>query len=111
MVEVKVFDFLKNYEATAKTMEPQLHGITGKLQFDFTEDNNGCWCFELIDGKVQPIVEGQVEDATMTIVGAYETFYGVKTGKLDHATVMGSGELKVSGDTNFTMKLRAAGLV
>lgn len=108
---VEVREFLAGYEKTAKTMEKELAGITGILQFDFTEDNNGYWYIEFVDGKIKPLMKGRALNPTMTIAGAYETFYGLKTGKLKAEEVLPTGKLKLGGDTGFTMKLRAAGLV
>ncbi len=105
-----VCDFLSDYEKMAKAKEKELSGITGILQFDFTEDGNGYWYVELIDGKLT-VKEGQVTNPTMTISGAYEVFYELKFGELKPEEVLPTGRLKITGDTGFTMKLRAAGLV
>ncbi len=103
--------FLSEYEKIAEKMEQELSGITGILQFDFTEDDNGYWYIEFVDGKVKPIMEGQASHPTMTISGAYEVFYSLKTGQLKPEEVLPTGKLKLGGDTGFTMKLRSAGLV
>ncbi|MCD8148804.1 MAG: SCP2 sterol-binding domain-containing protein [Clostridiales bacterium] len=106
-----VRDFLSEYEKMAGKMEKELSGITGILQFDFTEDDNGYWYIEFVDGKVKPLMEDRAVNPTMTISGAYEVFYGLKTGKLKAEEVLPTGKLKLGGDTGFTMKLRSAGLV
>ncbi len=105
-----VKDYLTDFVNRAMGMEENLAGITGILQFDFTEDNNGYWAFELNDGKAEPLIEGKVDDPTMTITGAFKTYYDLKHGKLDPDEVFASGKLVLGKDTTFTLKLRAAGL-
>ncbi|MCC8142079.1 MAG: SCP2 sterol-binding domain-containing protein [Lachnospiraceae bacterium] len=107
---VSAREYLENYKKLVDEKAEQLKGMTGTILFDFTEDGNGCWYVEMDDGKAMPVVEGKPEDPTMTITGAYETFYKLRTGQLKPEEVLPTGKLKLGGDTTFTQNFIRVGL-
>ncbi len=107
---VSAREYLENYKKLVDEKAEQLAGMTGILQFDFTEDGNGCWYVEMVDGKAMPVAEGKAENPTMMITGAYETFYKLRTGELKPEEVLPTGKLQLSGDTTFTQNFIKAGL-
>lgn len=78
-----VKEFFARYIKLAEENVEKLSGLTGKIQYDFSSSNDGIWVFDIQNGKVQPLAEGPISDATMTITAKYEDFFNVRTGRAD----------------------------
>lgn len=87
-----------------KANADQMKGIDAKVGFDFLED--GKYSLEIIDGAIQPVIEGIVEKPRTVFTGNIDTWYKVvisneMTGV--QASIMNL--LKISGDPSLGMRL------
>lgn len=103
MNNLKVKEMFDEIYSELNANQDKIQNLNGKMQFDFTADNNGKWCVEFTDGKAF-IVEGAVEDATFTLFTRYNLFYDLHTGKISHDEATMTGEFNIAGDEIFGSK-------
>ncbi len=106
----EVRDYLVGYVKEIEAKQDQLNGLTGVLQFDFTDDGNGIWYIELVRGKPLPPVCDKVEDAKMTIIGGFDVTCKLRAGEISPEEVVPTGKVKMEGDPEFMKTFADAGL-
>ena len=74
------------------------------LVFQFNIEDGGVYHLVVNDGTCS-IVEGENDDANVTLIMNTETFQGIASGDTDGMQAFMSGQLKVEGDMMLATKL------
>ena len=98
--------YLDDFFSKISKNEDKIRGVNAKLQYDFTGDNNGKWYVEIIDGKVQDVMEGTIENPTCVFTAKYKNFYNAFVGKANPTAAFMTRKIKLKGDMGLAMKLR-----
>ena len=99
-------EFLTDFLNQLARNKDKFAGISFKLQYDFSGDNNGKWYVEIIEGNIHDVVEGTIENPTCTFVAKYKNFYDAFTGKANPTAAFMTGKIKLKGDMGVAMKLQ-----
>ena len=98
--------YLEEFFLKISQNENKIAGVNIKVQYDFSGDNNGKWYAEIVDGKVQEVVEGTIENPTCVFKAKYRNFYRAFAGESNPMTAFMTGKIKLKGDMGVAMKLR-----
>ena len=98
--------YLEDFFYKISKNEDKIIGVNAKIQYDFSGDGNGKWYVEIINGRVQGVVEGTIENPTVVFTAKYKNFYNAFTGKTNPTAAFMTRKIKLKGDMGMAMKLR-----
>lgn len=79
--------------------------IKASYQFDLTGDDGGEWAVDLTEGAGK-VVEGKVEEPSVTITMSSSDFVDLVEGRLNGQMAFMQGKLKLKGDMSLALKLQ-----
>ena len=80
-------------------------GVNVSYQFDISGEQGGKWALKIEDGKCE-LIEGGVDNPSVTISLADKDWLAIREGKLNSQMAFMQGKLKIAGDMNLAMKLQ-----
>lgn len=91
-------------QVTEKANQDALDGMNCVYQFDITGDGGGKWNIAIANNAVK-VVEGAVDNPSITLTMSGEDFASLVQGNLNGQTAFLTGKLKIEGDMGLAMKL------
>lgn len=92
-------------ELGGKINPDKIAGMNATYQFNITGDGGGDWAVKLNDGSAE-VVEGTVDDPSITLTATDEDWLKIVDGSLSGQTAFLTGKLKIKGDMSLAMKLQ-----
>lgn len=90
-----------------ESFNPEAAGSLNAIYyFDISGENGGKWGLEIKDGSCT-LLDGEVENPTVTISIADEDFIELRKGNLNSQMAFMMGKLRVTGDMSLAMKLQS----
>ena len=80
-------------------------GIDATISYNITGKGGGKWTIKIKDRKMT-LEEGILREPTVYLLARDKDYHDIVTGKLDGATAVVTGKLKIEGDVTFMAKLR-----
>lgn len=100
----EVSDF---FNMVSSRVDPtKIAGMNATYQFDITGEGGGKYAVKIGNGQGE-VVEGEVENPSITLTMDAANFIALVTGKLNGQTAFLTGKLKIKGDMTLAMKLQS----
>ena len=80
-------------------------GTDATISYNITGKGGGKWTITIKDNKMT-LTEGLLKEPTVYLISKDRDYHDIVTGKLDGATAVMTGKLKIEGDVTFMAKLR-----
>ncbi|MEJ2710844.1 MAG: SCP2 sterol-binding domain-containing protein [Anaerolineales bacterium] len=88
-----------------KAFQPEkAAGVDAVIQYHLTGEEGGDWIITIKDGQCT-VVEGEADNANMTLTADAQDYKEVILGKTDAMQAFMKGKIKLAGDLNLAMKL------
>jgi putative sterol carrier protein len=80
-------------------------GMNAVVQFEITGEGGGKWYAAIENGELR-VVEGEREDASLTLTAAAADYLAISTGRLNGQLAFMTGRLRAKGDLALAMKMQ-----
>jgi len=92
-------------EMPGRFIPEKAEGIDATISYNVTGKGGGKWTIRIKDRKMT-LEEGILVEPTVYLLARDKDYHDIVTGKLDGATAVVTGKLKIEGDVTFMAKLR-----